>query len=330
MDTLHLGRSGLAVSRICMGTMTFGNEADEATSFQILDRYVELGGFFIDTADQYTNGASEEIVGRWMASRGMRQRVILATKVYSPQGPGPNDGYLSRYHILKACEESLRRLQTDVIDLYQIHRWDPLTPPEETLEALNDLVRQGKVRYIGCSNLKAWHLAEFLHLAEKRHWSRFICLQPIYSALNRSIEAEILPYCARQGLGVIVYNPLAGGMLTGKYRRGQPLPGGARLDANPMYYRRYYNEQALDIVEGFVQAAQSRGVSAAQLALAWVLAEPRVTCPIVGARNVAQLEDTLGGLAIRLMPDEREALPAVLPGRWVGQDQVYDRAETAR
>jgi aryl-alcohol dehydrogenase-like predicted oxidoreductase len=313
-----------------MGTMTFGNEADEPTSFQILDRYLELGGAFVDTADQYNKGGSEEIVGRWMASRQTRERVILATKVYTPMGPRPNDGYLSRYHIFKGVEESLRRLQTDVIDLYQIHRWDPETPPEETLEALNDLVRQGKVRYIGCSNLKAWHLAEYLHLSEKHHWSRFVCAQPIYSALNRSIEAEVLPYCARQGLGVIVYNPLAGGMLTGKYRRGQPLPGGTRLDANPAYYRRYYTGQALDIVEGFMQAAQARGVSPAQLALAWVLGEPRVTCPIVGARNVAQLEDTLGGLAIRLTPEEREALPAVLPGRWVGQDQVYDRDESAR
>jgi len=330
MESVRLGRSGLKVSRICLGTMTFGNEADEEMAFRIMDRFVERGGTFIDTADQYQRGASEEIVGRWLASRGLRDQIILATKVYAPMGPGPNDGYLSRYHILKACEASLRRLRTDVIDLYQIHRWDPETPPEETLEALNDLVRQGKVRYIGFSNLKAWHLAQFLRLSEKHHWSRFICAQMLYNALNRSIEAEVLPYCAHEGIGVIVYNPLAGGMLTGKYRRGEPLPAGARLEANPMYYQRYYTEEALEIAEGLAQAAKERGVTPAQLALAWVLAEPRISCPIVGARNVEQLEDTLGGLEIRLTPEERAALPAVLPGRWVGRDQVYDRDESAR
>lgn len=330
MELVSLGSTGLKVSKICMGTMTFGREADEETSFAIMDRFFELGGTFLDTADQYSMGASEEIVGRWIKSRGVRDKVIVATKVYQQMTPNPNDGYLSRYHIINACEDSLRRLQTDVIDLYQIHRWDPETPPEETLEALNDLVRQGKVRYIGCSNLKAWHLARFLQLSDQRNWSRFVCMQPIYSAINRSIEIEILPLCAAEGLGVIVYNPLAGGMLTGKYRRGQPLPRGARIEANEAYYRRYYTEEALDIVEAFVQAAQERGVTPAQLALAWVLAEPRITCPIVGARNLEQLNDTLGGLEIKLTPEEREAIPAVLPGRWVGMDQVYDRDYSQR
>jgi aryl-alcohol dehydrogenase-like predicted oxidoreductase len=317
MEFVRLGRSGLKVSKICLGTMTFGREADEQTSFRIMDRYMELGGNFMDTADQYSFGISEEVVGRWIAARGVRNQVILATKVYQQMSPLPNDGFLSRYH-------------TDVIDLYQIHRWDPETPPEETLEALNDLVRQGKVRYIGCSNLKAWHLAQYLSLSERNHWSRMVCMQPIFSALNRSIESEILPYCAEEGLGVIVYNPLAGGMLTGKYRRGQPLPQGARLQSSTQYYDRYYTEQALDIVETFVRAAEERGVTPAQLALAWVLGEPRVTCPIVGARNLEQLNDTLGGLAIELTPEERATVPAVLPGRWVGLDQVYDRDYTVR
>jgi len=330
MDVVRLGRSGLKVSKICLGTMTFGREADEETSFQIMDRYMELGGAFLDTADQYSMGVSEEVVGRWIKARGVRNQVILATKVYQQMGPGPNDGFLSRYHIMQACEASLKRLQTDVIDLYQLHRWDPETPPEETLEALNDLVRQGKVRYIGCSNLKAWHLAQYLHISDRRNWSRLVCMQPIYSAINRSIENEILPYCAEEGLGVIVYNPLAGGMLTGKYRRGQPLPRGARLESSAQYHARYYTEQALDIVEAFVRAAQERGVTPAQLALAWVLAEPRVTCPIVGARDVEQLNDTLGGLAIALSGQERANIPAVLPGRWVGLDQVYDRDEALR
>jgi len=305
--------------------MTFGREADEPTSFQLMDRFVDLGGNFIDTADIYSAGASEEIVGRWLKKRGMRDKIILATKVYGVTGPGPNDGGLSRLHIQQAVEASLKRLQTDVIDLYQIHRWDPSTPIEETLETLNDLVRQGKVRYLGCSNLAAWQLCKFLQASKENHWSKFISIQPIYNALNRSIESELLPLCAREGLGVITYNPLAGGMLTGKYKRGGAMPSGARLEAFKNYYQRYYTEEALDLVEAFVQAAQERQITPAQLALAWVLAEPRVTCPIIGARNLEQFEDTIQGLQIELSPEERQQIPAVLPGRWVGRDPVYDR-----
>ena len=330
MQQVSLGKSGLKVSKICMGTMTFGKEADQETSFAIMDRFMELGGTFLDTADQYSFGVSEEVVGNWLKARGNRKEMILATKVYQQFGDSENTGFLSRYHIMQAVEASLHRLRTDIIDIYQIHRWDPECPVEETLEALNDLVRQGKVRYIGCSNLKAWQLAKYMNLSERKSWSKFMCLQPIYSAINRSIEIEILPLAAEEGLGVIVYNPLAGGFLTGKYRKGQPLPKGARLEVNPMYYDRYYTDESLDIVEGFVQAAAARGVTTPQLALAWVLGEPRVTCPIVGARNVEQLDDTLGGLEIALSPEERDALPSVLPGRWVGQDQVYDRDYSSR
>jgi aryl-alcohol dehydrogenase-like predicted oxidoreductase len=305
--------------------MTFGGGADERTSFKLMDRFVELGGNFLDTADQYSMGLSEEIVGRWVKERGVRDQVVLATKVYTTMGPGPNDGGLARIHIQRAVEDSLRRLQTDVIDLYQIHRWDYDAPPEETLEALNDLVRQGKVRYVGCSNLKAWHLDVYLRLSERHGWSRFVSLQPIYNALNRSIENEVLELCAQEGLGVIVYNPLAGGVLTGKYSRDKSPLRGTRLGDMTGYQSRYYTERALDTVDDFVAAAQTRGVTPAQLALAWVLAEPRVTCPIVGARNLAQLNDTLGGLAISLSAEERASIPAVQPGRWVGMDPVYDR-----
>jgi aryl-alcohol dehydrogenase-like predicted oxidoreductase len=325
MEIVRLGQSGLKVSRICLGTMTFGAGADERMSFRLMDRYVELGGSFLDTADQYSAGLSEEIVGRWIKARGVRDRIVLATKVYTMMGPTSNDGGLSRIHIQRGVEDSLRRLQTDVIDLYQIHRWDSGAPPEETMEALNDLVRQGKVRYIGCSNLKAWHLCKYLHIAKANHWSRFISVQPIYSALNRGIENEVLPLCAEEGLGVIVYNPLAGGVLTGKYSREQAPPGGTRLGDVQVYQGRYFTENALDIVDRFVRAAQALEVTPAQLALAWVLAEPRVTCPIVGARTLGQLDDTLGGLVLSLNPEERAALPAVPPGRWVGQDPVYDR-----
>lgn len=324
MDYVRLGKSGLKVSRLCLGTMTFGREADEEASFRILDRFLEVGGTFVDTADQYSTGGSELVVGRWIRDRGVRDQVVLATKVYATMGAGPNDGGLSRIHIQKAVDDSLRRLQTDVIDLYQIHRWDYETEPEETIDALDDLVRAGKVRYIGCSNLKGWHLAEFLHKARVAGKAQFISLQPLYNALNRSIEVEQLELCERQGLGVISYNPLAGGMLTGKYGRDR-LPSGARLEAFQTYYERYFTDEALDIVERFVSAARERGVSPAALALAWVLAEPRITCPILGARNLDQLEDTLTGADLDLSPEERAAIPAIPSGRWVGQDQVYNR-----
>jgi aryl-alcohol dehydrogenase-like predicted oxidoreductase len=326
MEYVRLGRSGLRVSRLCMGTMTFGREADADTSFALLDRFFDAGGTFVDTADQYSTGGSELVVGRWLRERGHRDQIVLATKVYAPMGSGPNDGGLSRIHIQRAVEDSLRRLQTDVIDLYQIHRWDYDTPPDETLRALDDLVRQGKVRYLGCSNLKAWHLSEFLFRARQAGLSEFVSLQPLYNALNRSIELELLELCERQGVGVITYNPLAGGMLTGKYGRDR-LPAGARLEAFQAYYDRYYTDEALRIVAGFVAAAAERGVSPAALALAWVLAEPRITCPILGARNLEQLNDTLAGVDLRLDPAERAAIPAIAPGRWVGQDQVYDRKE---
>jgi aryl-alcohol dehydrogenase-like predicted oxidoreductase len=325
MEYVRLGRSGLKVSRICLGTMTFGAGADEATSFKLMDRFVTAGGNFLDTANAYNAGLTEEIVGRWVKERGNRDQIVLATKVYGVMGSGPNDGGLSRLHIQREVEASLKRLQVEVIDLYQIHRWDPESPPEETMEALNDLVRQGKVRYIGCSNLKAWHLSKYLNLARENHWSSFVSIQPVYNALNRGIESEVLPLCKEEGLGVVVYNPLAGGFLTGKYKRGGDIPSSTRLSDMEIYQGRYYTDQALDIVDRFVQAAHDRRVTPAQLALSWVLAEPRVTCPIVGARNLEQLNDTLGGLEISLTPEERRAIPSVLPGRWVGEDPVYDR-----
>ena len=321
----NLGKSGLKVSPVCLGTMTFDREADQDESFRIMDYFVEQGFNFLDTANAYSLGKSEEVVGRWMKKRANRKSVIIATKVYGKMGEGPNDSGLSRIHIHQAVEDSLRRLQTDVIDLYQIHRWDPTAPPEETLRALDDLVRQGKVRYIGCSNLKAWHLALFLNLADTRLLSRFVCLQPIYNALSRGIELEILPLCKVEGIGVISYNPLAGGVLTGKYKRGDELPEGSRLQAFDTYYQRYYTDQTFDIVEAFVAHAKQRGVTPAQLALAWVMAEARVTCPILGTRNLEQLKDSLQGAEIELSEEERKAVPAMRPGYWVGKDPVYDQ-----
>ena len=228
MEYRNLGKTGVKVSPVCLGTMTFGREADEATSFAMMDYFVEQGYNFLDTADGYSTGGSEEVVGRWIKARQNRRDLVVATKVFATMGPGPNDKGLSRLHIQLAVEDSLRRLQTEVIDIYQIHRWDYGTPPEETLEALNDLVRQGKVRYLACSNLSGWQLAQYLYLADAHLQSRFVSLQQIYNALNRSAELEVLPLCQDQGLGVIPYNPLGGGVLTGKYQRDKELPPGSR------------------------------------------------------------------------------------------------------
>jgi aryl-alcohol dehydrogenase-like predicted oxidoreductase len=325
MNTIQLGKSGLKVSEICLGTMTFAREADEETSFRIADEFVERGGFFVDTANIYSEGASEQAVGRWMKARRNRADIVLATKVYGAMGPGPNDEGLSRIHIIREVEQSLRRLDTEVIDLYQIHRWSPETPVEETIRVLDDLVRSGKVRYIGASNLKAFELLSYLHSADSSLMSRFISLQPVYNALNRGVELEILPLCEKEGLGIMAYNPLAGGLLTGKYKRGMALPAGARLEANQYYHDRYFTDQALDIVDKFVAHASEMGLSPAQLALAWVRSDSRISVPIVGARSVEQLTDTLGSLDRLLSAEERAAVPAMAPGRWAGKDPVYDR-----
>jgi len=325
MKVVSMGKSGLKVSQVCLGTMTFGREADEATSFKIMDYYAEQGGSFLDTANAYTEGATEVVVGKWLKARRNRERIVLATKVFHQMGNGPNDAGLSRIHIQREVEASLARLQTDVIDLYQVHRWDPTVPVEETIGVLTDLVRQGKVRYVGCSNVRAYQLQYCLGYARAHALSPFISLQPPYNALNRAVEAELLPLCAEQGLGVLSYNPLAGGMLTGKYRKGAPLPKGARLEAFQFYHDRYYTDQALDIVDRFAQEATRRGVSPAQLALAWVMADPRISTPIIGARSLEQLTDSLKGAEIRLSTEERAAIPAVPPAHWVGEDPVYGR-----
>jgi aryl-alcohol dehydrogenase-like predicted oxidoreductase len=325
MEYRNLGKSGVKVSPVCLGTMTFGREADEATSFAIMDYFVEHGFNFLDTADGYSTGGSEEVVGRWMKERQNRRNIVIATKVFATMGPGPNDKGLSRLHIQRAVEDSLRRLQTEVIDIYQIHRWDFGTPPEETLEALNDLMRQGKVRYLACSNLSGWQLAQYLYLADAHLHSRFVSLQQIYNALNRSAELEVLPLCQDQGLGVIPYNPLGGGVLTGKYERNKELPAGSRLASYDTYRDRYLHDEMFNIVDKFVATARTMDLTPAQLALAWVLGEPRITAPIVGTRSLVQLQDCLQGAAVQLSPQQRALVPAVAPGRWVGEDPVYDR-----
>lgn len=320
MDTRQLGRTGLRVPPLCLGTMTFGLQCDEATSFAILDRASDGGIDFIDTADVYplgggidTVGRTEEIVGRWLRDRGARERVVLATKCAGAMGPGANDIGLSRMHIHKAIDESLRRLGTDVIDLYQVHSFDPRTPIEETLRALDDLVRWGKVRYIGCSNYPAWRLGEALATSERLGLARYDCLQPRYNLLYREIETELLPLCRAQGLGVIVYNPLAGGFLSGKYRKGDEPLEGSRFtlgNAARVYQHRYWQDALFDAVDALRPLAQERGIELASAAVAWVLAQPGITSAIVGASRPEQLDASLKAVGTQLDDGMKAALDA--------------------
>jgi aryl-alcohol dehydrogenase-like predicted oxidoreductase len=312
-----MGRTGLRVSEVCLGTMTFGNQCDRETSFRIMDVADAHGIDFFDTADVYplggepaSRGATEEIVGEWLHERGARERIVLATKCRGTMGPGANDQGLSRKHVIAACEASLRRLRTDYIDLYQVHSPDLETPIEETMEALDSLVRAGKVRYIGCSNYPAWQLAGALWASDRGGMARFDCAQPRYNILFRMIEDEILPLCRAHGVGVIAYNPLAGGMLTGRYRAAQAPEPGTRFTlrhSGEMYRRRYWNESVFAAVDRLGRFFEPRGKSLTHVALAWVLARPGITSAIVGASRPEQLEDSLGGVAITLEADELQA-----------------------
>jgi aryl-alcohol dehydrogenase-like predicted oxidoreductase len=301
MKIRKLGRTGLKVSNLCLGAMTFGNQqwgCDEATSRAIVDRFLEAGGNFIDTADMYSNGVSEEITGR--AVRETRQSLALATKVAGPMGSGPNDLGLSRKHILDAVEASLRRLGTDYIDLYQVHAYDPTTPLDETLGALDDCVRAGKVRYAGCSNYSAWQLMKANALARELGTARFDCLQPQYSLVCRFIEREHLPLCIEEGIGVIPWSPLGGGLLTGKIRRGQAAPEGSRASVDTMNRERFSSERNLEIAEVVAQVARNLGRTSSQVALAWTICQAGVTSSIFGARTLDQLEDNLGSADLAL------------------------------
>jgi aryl-alcohol dehydrogenase-like predicted oxidoreductase len=324
MKIRQLGRTGLKVTEVCLGTMTFGNQADESVSFKIMDTADQAGINFFDTADVYPLGGgiervgrTEEIVGKWVRERSARERIVLATKCRGAMGLGPNDEGLSRRHILRACEESLRRLRTDHIDLYQAHAPDPSTPIDETLGAFDDLVRSGKVRYIGCSNYPAWQLAEGLWTSDKRGFARYDCAQPRYNLLFRMIEDEILPLCRAHGVGVIAYNPLAGGMLTGRYvekQAEQPADQGTRfaLDhAGELYRKRYWKDAVFEEVSALHKFFTDRGKSLTHVALAWVLAQPGITSAIVGASRPEQLEDSLKGVGLTLDSDETAACDEV-------------------
>ncbi len=317
METRRLGRTGLRVPVLCLGTMTFGLQTDEETSFRILDRAFEAGLDFLDSADVYplggdrqSVGRTEEIIGRWMRERGHRARILLATKCRGPMGPAANDQGLSRQHIMGAVEASLRRLQTDVIDLYQTHYFDPETPIEETLRALDDLVRQGKVRYVGCSNYPAWRLADALSASERLGISRYDSVQPRYNLLYREIETELLPLCRAQGLGVLVYNPLAGGFLSGKYQKGEAPREGTRFtlgSAAKMYQWRYWQDAQFELVENLRKLVEKHGLDLVSVAIAWVLAQPGISSAIIGASRPEQLDASLAAPGLELPDEVREA-----------------------
>jgi aryl-alcohol dehydrogenase-like predicted oxidoreductase len=317
MEYRKLGHTGLKVSELCMGTMQFGWTADEDLSHKILNQAFEAGLNFIDTADIYSRwadgnpgGVSETIIGSWIKKFDIpRDQVVIATKVRGQMGEGPNDQGLSRLYILNAVDASLQRLGTDYIDLYQTHWFDDEVPIEETLTALDDLVRQGKVRYIGASNYPAWRLMRALWTSDVRGLARYDSLQPHYNIIGRQeFERELADVCRTYGIGVIPYSPLAGGFLTGKYRKDEPLPESARAEGTK---NRYFNERGWSILEAVDGVANNRGKSVSQIALAWLLSNPVITSPIIGPRNLEQLSDNLGAAGLRLTEDEMEQLNEV-------------------
>ncbi|MCJ7425815.1 MAG: aldo/keto reductase [Dehalococcoidales bacterium] len=299
MRMRFLGKTGVKVSELCFGTMTFGGRSffkyvgqlGQKEANTLVDMSLEAGINFFDTADVYSEGLSEELLGKALGKR--RQSIILATKVRGKMGPGPNDIGLSRRHIIEGCNASLKRLGTDYIDLYQVHNFDPDTPQEETMRALDDLVRQGKVRYIGCSNYSGWQLMKALAIADKRGWERFVTLQSLYSLLARELENEMVPLCLDQGLGILVWSPLSGGFLSGKYRRGKPQPKGTRLSAPQPRFIPHDDEKGFDIVEELDRIAKAHKATVAQAALNYLLAKEGVSSVIIGARTPEQLADNL-------------------------------------
>lgn len=301
MEQRELGRSGLRVSAIGIGGATFGREIDERAAFAVLDRALERGITLVDTAEAYSAGASETIVGRWLAGRGARGQVTLATKV---------SGALSAERVRSSCEASLRRLGVEAVDLFQLHRWDPEVPLEETLGAMDELLRAGKARAIGCSNYAAWQLAKALWRQEARGLARFESVQPVYNLADRRIEHELLPLCADQGVGVITYSPLGAGFLTGKYRRGGEVPQGARFDVVPAHQEIYFTAARFRTVEGLRAIAEEAGRPMAHLALAWALGRPGVTSVLIGARTPAHVDQGLAAAA-GLDPGLRAALDSL-------------------
>jgi aryl-alcohol dehydrogenase-like predicted oxidoreductase len=314
MQYRTLGNSGAVVSNYALGTMTFGAEATEETSYAILDDYVAAGGNLIDTADVYSAGVSEEIIGRWLAKRPeAKDQVVLATKGRFPMGKGPNDLGTSRRHLTKSLDDSLRRLGVEQVDLYQTHSWDPVTPLEETLRFLNDAVSSGKIAYYGFSNFLGWQLTKAVHIAKAHGWSPPVTLQPQYSLLVREIESEIVPASLDAGIGLLPWSPLGGGWLSGKYKRDEPPAGATRLGENPTrgmeaWQARNDDDRTWQVIGAVEKIAADHGVTASQVALAWLAGRPAVTSVILGARTTEQLADNLAAADLELTPEETERL----------------------
>jgi len=309
-----LGRSGAVVSAQALGTMTFGAEADEATSHALLDAYVGAGGNFIDTADVYSAGVSEEIIGRWLASHPEEARqIVLATKGRFPIGSGPNDLGTSRKHLRDALDASLRRLGVDHIDLYQLHAWDAISPLDETLRFLDDAVTAGKIGYYGFSNFTGWQLTKAVHLADRHGWSRPVTLQPQYNLLVRGIEQEIVPAAVDAGMGLLPWSPLGGGWLSGKYRRDESPTGSTRLGENPdrgmeAWEKRNADERTWRVIDAVSAVAEEHGATYSQVSLAWLQAQPAVTSVILGVRTLDQLQDNMKADSLQLSAEQLDQL----------------------
>ena len=316
MEYRRMGRTGLKVSEICLGTMTFGHGTDQAEATRIVDLALAAGVNFFDTANAYGGGQSEVLLGK--ALQGRRRDAVVATKFFNPMGSGPNDSGMSRLHIMQAIDDSLRRLQMDYIDIYYIHHVDTQTPLEEMLRTLDDLVHVGKVRYIACSNYQAWRLMDALWISDVKNLARFECYQPQYSLVVRDIEQEIVPLCEAKGLGVVVWSPLAGGFLSGKYQPGQRMATGARSQEGWAYPQQYFAANADESLRVLLDIAQQLGRSPAQVALRWVLDQPGITSAIIGARTVAQAHDNLLAGGWRLPAEALARLNQVshLPDRY--------------
>ena len=314
MEYRTLGNSGTVVSTLCLGTMTFGSESDEQVAHKQLDRFLEAGGNFVDTADVYSDGGSETIIGRWLAARsGIRDQVVVATKARFPRGDGRNEVGLSRVSLTRALDASLRRLGVDTIDLYQAHAWDPLTPIEETLRFFDDAVRVGKVQYVGVSNFIGWQLQKAALLARHLGLAPIVTLQPQYNLLQRAVELELTQVCVNERIGILPWSPLGGGWLTGKYQRDRPPTGTTRLGEDPergmeAYARRTPAERTWRVIDAVRAVAEGRGVSMAQVDLAWLVDRPAVTSVILGARTLEQLDDNLVAADLHLTAEERARL----------------------
>ena len=312
MNYRNLGKSGLKVSQLCLGTNNFGGQISEEASLKIVNKALDCGINVIDTANIYMTGKSEEIIGK--AVKGRRDEVTIATKLGFGKVEGPNQSGLSRKHIINQVEHSLKSLQTDVIDIYYMHRFDPETPLEETLRTFDYLVRQGKVRYIACSNFAAWQIAKANGICENHDWEKLIAVQPPYNLLQRDIEEDIIPYCQQEGLGILTYTPLMGGFLTGKYSKASPPPAGSRFEYNPRLWKHASQESNFALLEQIENIADDVGIPVSKLAIAWILKNPAITAPIVGASSVEQVEENSRIVEINLDDDAYQRLNELTKG----------------